>query len=327
MTLLLTIGIILTSIVLIKAADMVVVAIRRISKEMKTGVFAISALVLAIGTSFPELFVGITSALEDTPNLALGVVIGSNIANISLIAGLSALIAGSIRVHENYLKRDVWIALFAGILPLVLVFDGTLNKVDGLILIAVYLSYATGFFRKRFIAIGENRQEEEEGVVYKLFRKFNSIDGEKRKEFGKLFFGVALLLFSADVIVKMSRALAIEVNIPIFVIGLVILAVGTSLPELAFSIKSIKEHEPSMFFGNLLGSIIVNSTLILGLTSLINPIKVYAIEEYFLAILTFLAVFLSFWYFIRSKHRLDRWESFLLLILYAIFLILEFSGI
>jgi cation:H+ antiporter len=325
MTQLLILEIIFMSVVLIKAADMVIVAIRRISKVTQTGVFAMSALILAIGTSFPELFVGITSALEGASVLTLGVVIGSNIANISLVAGMSALIAGRIRVHENYLKHDVWIALFAGILPLLLVLDRTLGKVDGLILLAVYFAYTTGFFKKRYIQIGKEQQEEQ-SFTYRLFRKFNHIDGSQRKEFGKMFLGVALLLFSADAIVKLSLSLATSMSIPIFVIGLIVLAVGTSLPEFAFSIRSIEEREPSMFFGNLLGSTIANSTLIVGLAAVISPMKVVAVNEYFLAMITFVAVFLTFWYFIRSKHRLDRWESALLLVLYISFLILEFKG-
>ena len=113
--------IILFSFILIKSADLVVVAMRRIARQTKTGVFALSAVLLAIGTSFPELFVGITSAIEQSPNLTLGVVFGSNIANILLVAGFSAFLHGKVFVHGDFLKRDVWIALGAGILPIILV--------------------------------------------------------------------------------------------------------------------------------------------------------------------------------------------------------------
>ena len=91
--------IILFSFVLIKSTDLVVVALRRIGKQTKTKVFALSAIILALGTSFPELFVGITSALEGAPNISLGDVTGSNIANIALVGALAALIAGRVRVH------------------------------------------------------------------------------------------------------------------------------------------------------------------------------------------------------------------------------------
>jgi cation:H+ antiporter len=326
MTQLLIAGIILMSIVLIKSADIVIVAIRRISKETHTKVFALSAVILAIGTSFPELSVGITSALEGNSVLSLGDVAGSNIANLSLVVGLTALIAGRVRVHPNFLKRDVVIALFAGVLPLLLLIDGTLNRVDGLILIAVYIAYAGSFFKHRFSQIAKEH-EEEESFVYRFFRKFNHIGAEKRREFGKLFIGLALMLFSADMIVRFASELAFMANIPNLVIGLIVVAIGTSLPEFAFSLESVEEHEPSMFFGNILGSTIANSTLVIGIVSLINPIVVHETHRFTLAAISFVAIYLLFWYFIRTKHRLDRWEAGILILFYVMFLILEVRGV
>src|SRR3970040_1332393 len=124
--------------VLIKSADMVVISLRRFSQETHTKVFVLSAILLAMATSFPELFVGVTSALEQTPHLSLGNVLGANIANISLVAGISAFIIGKVNVHGEFIKREVLVALVAGIFPLVLIFDGELGRVDGLILLSVY---------------------------------------------------------------------------------------------------------------------------------------------------------------------------------------------
>ncbi|MEJ2347707.1 MAG: calcium/sodium antiporter [Patescibacteria group bacterium] len=314
---------ILFSFILIKSADLVIVALRRIAKQTKTGIFALSAVILALGTSFPELFVSITSALEKTPNLTFGVVVGSNIANISLVAGLTAFIVGKVNVHGDFLKRDTAIALIAGILPLLLILDGRLSRVDGLVLIIVYVAYTTGFFRGRFLEIAE--EQKKEGFFYGFLRRFNNFETATTKEYGRLFIGVALLLFSADMIVKFSTQLATMIGVDVFLIGLILLAAGTSLPELAFSLRSLEEHQPSMFFGNLLGSTITNSTLVIGLAAFIYPIDIVAQGEYIIAIGTFLLVFISFWYFIRSKHRLDRWEAGLLLLFYFIFLVLEFA--
>lgn len=313
---------IIFSFLLIKAADLVIVALRRIARWTKTGVFALSAIILAIGTSFPELFVGITSAIEKEPSLSLGVILGSNIANISLVAGLTAFVAGKVHVHGDFLKRDVWIALVAGILPIILILDGELSRVDGFVLLAAYGAYASSFFKARFMEVAQEHKKE--SFFYRFLRRFNHINTRRTKEYGRLFVGIALLLFSADVIVKISIQLASIANIPVFVIGLVLIAIGTSLPEFAFSFRTLKDHEPSMFFGNLLGSTIANSTLVIGTVSVIHPIKVLAVNQYFIAVIAFIVIFLSFWYFIRSKHRLDRWEAGFLLLLYAIFLIVEF---
>lgn len=314
---------IIFSFLLIKSADSVIIAIRRLSRETKAGVFALSALILALGTSFPELFVSVASAIEKTPNLSLGIVIGSNIANISLVAGLATLVIGKVNVHGNYLKRDVLVALAAGILPVILALDKELGRVDGLVLLLVYAAYASSFFRKRFLEIAE--EQKKEGFFYRFLRRFNHIDSIKTKELGRLFIGLALLLASSDIIVKISLKLTSFVSIPIFVVGLIVLAVGTSLPELAFSLRSLEGHEPSMFFGNLLGSTIANSTLVIGLAAVIFPIKIVAMDNYIISAMAFMVIFGSFWYFIRTKRRLDRWEAAFLLSLYLIFFVAEFA--
>jgi cation:H+ antiporter len=315
--------IIFFSLILIKSADVVIVAIRRISRTTRTGIFALSVIILALGTSFPELFVGITSALEGAPTVSLGDITGSNIANLALVGGLAAFFAGRVRVGGAYLKREVWVALIASIVPLILLLDRELSRVDGLILLAVYFANATSFFRSRFVQIGKE-QKEEENFVYRFMRQFNHIAAKRRKEIGKLFVGIAIMLFSADIIVKIAVYLASLANMPEFVVGVVIIAIGTSLPELAFSFRSLEEHEPSMFFGNLLGSTIANSTLVLGIVALIQPFHLVAVTKYQCAVVAFILIFLVFWYFIRTKHRLDRWEAGMLILMYIIFVIAEF---
>lgn len=317
----LIISILFFSFVLIKSSDMVVVAIRRISRNTHTKVFTLSAIILAIGTSFPELFVGITAALEKAPAVSLGDVTGSNIANIALIGGLASFFAGKVVVRGDYLKQEVVMGVIAGVMPAFLLLDKRLTRVDGLILLTVYLAYATSFFKKRYVQIGKEQQEE--SFIYRFLRQFNHIDKAKKRELGRLFVGLALLLFSADWIVKIAEYLAGLAHIPEFVIGLIVVAVGTSLPELAFSFRSLGEHEPQMFFGNLLGSTIANSTLIIGTVSLIYPIQLVAVDKYFISVGVFLVVFFIFWLFVRTKHRLDRWESVILLLLYASFVLVE----
>src|SRR3989337_3206856 len=153
--------------ILIKSADIVVVSLRRLSMQTHTKTFILSAILLAMATSFPELFVGITSALEGSPALSFGNVLGANIANISLVAGLSAFFAGKVYVQGGFLKKDVIIALIAGVLPLFLVLDKTLSRVDGMILLSVYGAYSSSLFRKRFMQIAKEQQEET-SFIYRL---------------------------------------------------------------------------------------------------------------------------------------------------------------
>ena len=315
---------IVSSFILIKSADMVVVAIRRIAKETHAGVFVVSSIILAISTSFPELFIGISSALEKESELALGVVLGSNIANIALIGALAAFIIGKVNINSNYIRRDVVIAFIAGLLPFLLVmFDKDLTRIDGLILITTYLAYATGFFKHRYEQIG--REHKEEGFFYRFFRKVRNIESIKSRELGRFFLGISLLLFSADAIVKLSKSLAVYANIDVFIIGLIILAIGTSLPEFAFSLRSLEDDQPSMFLGNILGSVIANSTLIVGISVFIFPLENIVFSEYLVAVITFTITFIVFWFFIKTKHMLMRWEAGFLILIYVTFLVLEFS--
>ena len=122
------------SFLLIKATDILVVNLKGLSTRIGLGQFAVTTFLLALATSLPELFVGITSALEGTPNLSLGNIIGSNIADLSLVIGGAALFAGSVNVRGRFLNRDVFYAFLAGAAPMVLLFDKKLTRVDGLIL-------------------------------------------------------------------------------------------------------------------------------------------------------------------------------------------------
>lgn len=322
MTVLQIVLLIFFSFVLIKSAEWVIVALRRIARKSKIGVFTISAVILAVGTSLPELFVSITSAIEGTPNIALGVVMGSNIANTALITGMVALFLGKISVHGEFLKRDVFAALAAGILPMALAADGILGRVDGLVLLFVYASYTASFFKEKFAEV--TNEHSKESFFYKFLREINHIDFDISKEYGKLFLSLALMLFSSQIIISSSEKLSVAIDVPIFVVSLIILAIGTSLPELVFSLRSIKGGEPKMFFGNLLGSTIANSTLIVGITCVISPINIISFADYRNAIIAFVVIFVTFWFFIRSKHRLDRVEALILVLMYVIFIVLEF---
>lgn len=311
--------IIFFSFLLLKSADFLVISLRRIAKTTHAGIFAISAFILALSTSFPELFVAITSGLEDTSHLSLGNVIGANITNLSFVAGLAAVAAGAVTVHGEFLRREVGIAFVAGLLPLAFILDGTLSRVDGLALVVIYIVYVSDLFRNRFYKIGK---EIEKGTFfYRFFREISANHFRLEKEVGRMFLGVALLLISADQIVKGGRALSDLFGIPVFVVGLFLISLGTTLPELAFSFKSLKDRQPSMFFGNILGSIITNSTLVAGIAAILSPIEVESIAKVSVSGILFILVFLVFWFFVKSKARLERKEAVLLLILYLIFVL------
>lgn len=288
----------------------------------KAGTVAVSAIIIAIGTSFPELFVGITSSLSGKSSLILGVVLGSNIANIALIGAGSALISGRVHIPELIINKIIWISLACGILPYFLMLDGALGKTDGLIMIFVYISYILYFFpgyKQKVLSGGHHHRI----VVVNVVNSIEKYAEDKWKSLASVFIGISLMLFSADTIVKFSGVLAERVGIPVFVVGLFILAIGTSLPEFAFSLRSLKDNQPQMYIGNLLGSIVANTTLIIGLSVFINPVVILNPQRYLIPGFMFTLVYLLFYFFVRSKKRLDRWEAGVLLLIYVLFFLIE----
>ena len=134
------------------------------------------------------------------------------------------------------------------------------------------------------------------------------------------------LVISAEMMVKLGTAIAVELKVSAFLIGLFLVAVGTSLPELSFEIESIRKRQVGMALGDLFGSVVANSTLILGLVALINPIRlVNGWQEYGLAAAAFGVIFLLFWGFIRSKKKLEWWEGLVLIAAYLVFVMLEWN--
>lgn len=309
--------------VLIKAADHLIFSLRHLARLTRTGIFILSAVIVALGTSMPELFVGITSAIEGVTNLSLGVVIGSNITNIALVGGLTAFIIGKVNIRGELLKKEILISSLAGILPIILILDSKLSRLDGLILVLAYAAYLAGFFKDKLDQMRQTHGQET--FFHRFLRQINHINLSMTKELARLFLSLAVILFSADWIVKLTKVLALKANFPIFIIGLVFLALGTSLPELVFSLRSLEDKEPSMFLGNLLGSTIVNSTLVIGISALISPSTIGKIGVYLIPAFFFVLIFGCFWFFVKSKSRLDRWEAGVLIALYLLFIVVEFA--
>jgi len=302
------------SYLLIKAADILINSLKTLSKTTHLGQFALTSFIMAFATSLPELFVGITAALENKPNLALGNVIGSNIANLSLVIGGTALVGGTMTVVGNeLLKKDIFYTFLIGSLPLILLLDGHLSSVDGLVLLLAYFWYLTTVFKFK---------EREDGWFRGILRRFEK--KETSKALSWFFCGMILLIFSSDMIVRISSQIAASFRVPLLLVGLFLVAVGTSLPELSFGIKAIRKQKVAMVFGNLLGSIVANSTLIMGVVSLVSPVKVFYLQEYLRATIVFILVFALFYLFVKSKHKLERWEGGLLFIVYLLFALSEF---
>ena len=163
--------------------------------------------------------------------------------------------------------------------------------------------------------------DDEDGFINGLIHKMRR--NHTGRNFKYIFFSLTLIIFSADMIVRNGQYIAEQLQIPVFLIGLFLVAIGTSLPELAFGIRTIKRHEPQLFMGNLLGATVANTTLVVGVTALIKPIKTILISEYIITIVTFLVIICTFMLFFRSNHRISRLEAVGLISIYILFFLLE----
>lgn len=305
--------------VLIKATDILVDAFERLAKKTHLGKFALTSFILALATSLPEFFVAIVAALEGEPNLVLGNVIGANIANLSLVVGGTALMSGSINVVGGFLKKDIFYTFLAGSLPLLFLLDNRLSRVDGLILLIVYFWYNLTVLTEKKV---KTEEVGEISLRERVLKRFNHQVPER--ELGWIFAGVVLLIFSADMIVRIAKKMAVLFQVPLLLIGIFLVSIGTTLPELSFGLEAMRKHQVAMVFGNLLGSVVANSSLILGMAALIAPIEIHYLEHYLVATIAFVVIFGLFWFFVRSKRKLERWEGGILFLIYLLFAAVEF---
>ena len=313
------------SYVLSRSTDWLVAGIEQVSKGTAIQSYGITTLIVALATSLPELFVVVTSALGNSGDLPLGVILGSNIANITLIIGGAALISGVVRANDELFWRDVLYAFLIGSMPLLLLLDNELSRFDGAVLIVIYIIFSIISLsgkEKKTIKSVEKKYYEPTGLRHRILH----LVGRKDIEQGmlRLTLGSAGLIVASNLIVRLANTLAIELSAPIILVGLFMISVGTSLPELAFEIKTVRKREYMMAFGNIVGSTVVNSSLVLGLGAFIRPFRLNGdTNVYYVSVIAFVVAFWLFWGLTRSEKALHRWEGAVLVGVYFIFLIAQ----
>lgn len=298
--------IILLSILLVKSASLMITSSSKIARHFKISEYTVSFLVIAFATSLPELMVGIVSALDGKPSLSYGNVLGSNIADLTIILAIPILVGGAIATQEIVRNKDLIHTAFFGVLPLILMLDGVLSKFDGLGLLVSYFFYL--FLVLRRSSVSES--------IAQNFVKTNVL-----KNLLFFLFSVVLLLISSDLLVKVAENLSIAAGLPIIFVGLTLTAVGTSLPELTFGLKAIKTHHKGEVLGNIVGSVVANSTLVLGVTAILSPIL--ANGDIGMSSVGFLILTLALFLIFGFRKKLGKTEALIFLALYIIFILTE----
>lgn len=284
-------------VVVLKSADWLTNGAVGLATKLGISQIVIGLTIVAIGTSMPEFFVSIVSAIKGTPDLAVGNIVGSNIFNVLLIVSVAATVA-PIAIQRATVRRDIPIAIVASIMLTFMMLDDNISRIDALILFAAFIAFIWITLRN-----SKNDANEKDASTEKVIPTWKSV----------LFiiFGLVGLVLGSNIFVDNASSLAHGWGISDAVIGLTIVAGGTSLPELATSAVAARKGDSGIAIGNVLGSNVFNILMILGLTGIISPMHIQNITYIDMAVMVISMAL--FWLFSFTKLRVERWEGCVLI--------------
>jgi len=302
-------------IILVKGADHLVDGATSLAKKWHIPNIVIGLTIISFGTSLPELIVNIISAAKGATDIGIGTVIGSNISNIALVLGLTAIIY-PIAVRKSTQAREIPYSILSALILLVVISDKFFNsqaesfisRVDGIIMLIFFVLFLIYNFN---ISRKHRKLELDKELVIK--RNYRTI-------FILIISGLVGLYFGGKWVVAGAVAIAQLFGLSEFVISATIIAVGTSLPELATTMAAAYRKNLDMAVGNIVGSNIFNILLVLGITAVIQPMASPLLISVDIIYLIGLSIVLFAFLIIGKKYELERWQGFSLLIIYAIYI-------
>jgi len=301
---------------LVKSSGMFIESSSKIAKKFGISELIIGLTLVAIGTSLPELVTAIFASISHEGALIFGDVVGSNIANIALVFGISCFTVFYMNNRKDILNelKFLFIVYF---LFLIFIFDFVISSYEGLALVLLFVFYMVDLFRRK------KKPEEflEKQVKVRNGKKPGFFDDIKY--YFMFIFSLTVLIFSAKYVVSSSINIAEYFDISSKIIGMTIIAIGTSLPELSVTIQAARKKYRGLLVGNLIGSCIINVILILGVGSLINDIVFNGNFLFFEVFIMFLVAFLMYLFFTQKINN-QKILGYSLLGIYLLFLIMEF---
>ena len=312
--------------VMINAGKWVINSVVNLSRALNIREFVAGFIIVGVATSLPELFVGVNAALQRNTDIVLGTIIGANIVDLTLVAGIAAIVGKGMRIKAGLIGKDAWLMLGAASLPVLLMLDKTLSRLDGIILLLVFFVYVIMLYAEdRRLRKKNERQRRAMPESSRAFSLAEGIKDTKRllSNFGIFALGIALLFISANFVVRYAAGLAIGLSLPQMFIGLFIISMGTTLPELVFEVQSIIRRHVQAGVGNIIGSVVANSTLILGLSAIIYPLTANMLL-FFTGAFFMILVILIFIALIHARKGISMNEGIFLILLYTVFVLAEF---
>jgi len=297
--------------IMVKSADMLVFGIDRYAKKEGLSDFLIGLLIVSFTASTPELVSSITGLFAGDNGIVFGTILGSNIAGLTLVLGIYALVGRKLKLYNKVLAKMEVVLFFLIAIPFFLGADGTLSRYDGLILIAVYLAYVV-FVWNRESKAGKMKKDVKLKFIWKDALIF-------LLALGALFLSSRWLVFSS---ITASKLL----NIPTFLMAIVVLGIASSLPDILVGVRAILAGDVGIGVGNSLGSTIVKALFFLGLLSVIRPLSM---DLRALAVTIGVTVLsLAFVLYLSEKQEMDWKHGLVLLFIYIAYLLIEtFKGV
>ncbi|MFW6210360.1 MAG: calcium/sodium antiporter [Patescibacteria group bacterium] len=298
--------------VLVRGADLFVEGAKQIGRSFGMSSFAIGVIIVGLGTSLPELASSIAAVMAEwqgVPNATEIVVanaVGSNITNILLIVGVLALLSGPVMINQNLLKTELPIFFIATVHFVASVYDGVIDRVEALLLFGTFCAYMWYLFS------GSDVPTEELAVK-------NVDNGVTVRSVVFMILGIAAVLLGAHFTVEMAVNIAAGLLIPIGLVSILAIAIGTSLPELFVSLQAVKSKEVDLAIGNIFGSNAFNILMVVGIPGLLIPLKA---GEVVMGLGLGVLIAASLILFVSGLARqIQRWEGVMMLLFFSFFLV------
>lgn len=306
---------------LIKGADFFVEGSSSIAKKLKVPSIIIGLTIVAMGTSLPETAVSVTASMVHNNELAISNVVGSNIFNLMFVIGVCAILT-PVLVQRETIVRDIPFSVLCALILLGLGYLAwgdahgmTLGHLDGAIFLGAFAGYVLYMIRTALKARAEGKKIEIEGIE-------GLEDGEMEllsypKSIVCIIGGAAAIAFGGDLTVDAASRIAIDLGMSQTLVGLTIVSIGTSLPELVTSVVAARKNEVDMAVGNAVGSNVFNILMVLGIASAISPLSL--ISENVIDILVLIIFSIAVWAFARSEKKITRREGIVMVLMYLIY--------
>jgi cation:H+ antiporter len=290
----------------IRGATLATVYAARLAESFRLPKYVVGFIIIAVISILPETFIAIQSAFQGMPAFGLGTLFGSNVADMTLVFAAIVLLAGRrIKIKSRILKDNRVYPLLL-LLPVVLGFDGNYTRLEGLALIII----GAAFYWMAFRTMAGSADVPRDGV-------------DRRKNLLFLLFGMAILLLGSHFTVASASALARDLGVSPVLIGMLVVGLGTTMPELFFSLKSVQKDDDDLAVGDILGTVLADATIVVGILALISPfafpLKIVLITGIFMVLASFLLFGLM-----RSDRALSKKEAHLLMAFWLLFVIVEF---